>query len=249
MGNDAYRRVQSASLTHSQLVATRKHGVAYLRVMTTPNDDAATPPASDPAPDAAPAATPPAPGDATPPEGEANEPPELDDATKKLIEEARLDASRKANAEAANVRKRLKAFEDAEEKRKLEALSETERLQKERDDATQAAEAAKETARVALLRADVAVEAAKLNIVDADAALKLLDQSGIEYGEDGSIFGVKDALDALLVAKPYLKAESKPGDPNLSPSNGGRGAEPQLTPQQQTEALFNSTPNGKRIWG
>ena len=155
-------------------------------------------------------------------------------------------ATSKANREAQNLRKRLKEFEDAEQARKDAALSETERLQKQLADATAIATKAQEAAQAASLRAAIAVEAGKLNIVDADAALALIDTTGIEHSDDGTVNGVTDALTALIAAKPYLVA--KPGTPQLDPSNGGRQQPPALTPQQQTEQLYVGRSNASALW-
>lgn len=64
-------------------------------------------------------------------------------------------------------------------------------------------------AQQAMLAAEVARLSAKLGIVDPDAALALMDRSGIEF-KDGKVHGVEEALTDLLKAKPYLKANTAP---------------------------------------
>jgi hypothetical protein len=163
------------------------------------------------------------------------------------VAEAVKKATNKANREAQNLRKRLKELEDAEQERKDAALSETELLKKQLAEAADTATKAREAAQAAALRAAVAVEAGKLNIVDADAALALLNRDGIEHSDDGTVTGVTEALTALAEAKPYL-IESKPVNPRLDANNGGRSDAAELTPQQQTAQLLRGR-RGPSIWG
>lgn len=65
----------------------------------------------------------------------------------------------------------------------------------------------------------ILAEASKLGIVDVEAAAVLLDRSNIKVGEDGTTEGVKEALEVLLEAKPYLKGNPSTTNPVGSPSN------------------------------
>ena len=51
---------------------------------------------------------------------------------------------------------------------------------------------------------DIAAKAAKLGIIDPDAAYRLLDTSKLEYAEDGKPSNTEVLLQALLKDKPYL---------------------------------------------
>jgi Phage minor structural protein GP20 len=73
----------------------------------------------------------------------------------------------------------------------------------------------------ASLRAAVAVESIKLKIVDADAALALMDKAGISFGDDGSITGVEDALKKLIESKKYLVGEGFQSTPEGNPQRNG----------------------------
>lgn len=55
-----------------------------------------------------------------------------------------------------------------------------------------------------LIAAAVRAEGAALGLVDADAAVLLMDGKSIKVGEDGAVTGVKEALEALQKTKPYL---------------------------------------------
>lgn len=182
--------------------------------------------------------------ESTPPT--ATPPVEVTPEVQALIDEAAVAASRKANKEAIAAKKRLAELEAAEQKRKDAELSEAERLTKERDEAQALAAQAQQTAQAALLRAEVATQSIALNIVDSDTALAIMDRSDIKFNDDGTIDGVKQALDALTKAKPFL-VESKQRNPHLDPNNGGRGGEPTLTPEQQTAQLYSGS-HGKPIW-
>ena len=78
-----------------------------------------------------------------------------------------------------------------------------------------------------LISAEVRAVGAELNIIDIDAAFALMDKSGVAVGEDGSVTGVKEALEALTAAKPYLiktaAATSGTGSTGNFPRAGGDG--------------------------
>lgn len=190
----------------------------------------------------------------TPPAGESVQPPAGDQNSQSQtppagsegndpIEEARREASREANREAKAERDKRKAAEaerdkllaEAEERR-LAELSEAEQAKERAEKAEAELAAAQKLAQANALRAEVAVQAQALNIVDADSALKLMDTAGITHNDDGTVEGVKEALSKLIEAKPFLVG--KPGNPNLDPNNGGRHDAPELTPRQETQRAF-----------
>ena len=76
-----------------------------------------------------------------------------------------------------------------------------------------------------LISAEVRAVGTELNIIDIDAAFALMDKSGVKVGEDGSVTGVKEALEALTAAKPYLvkaaAASSGTGSAGNFPRTGG----------------------------
>ena len=75
-----------------------------------------------------------------------------------------------------------------------------------------------------LISAEVRAVGTELNIIDIDAAFVLMDKSGVKVGEDGSVTGVKEALEALTTAKPYLvkaAASSGTGSTGNFPRTGG----------------------------
>jgi len=97
-----------------------------------------------------------------------------------------------------------------EDEKKKAAMTESERLKAEKEEAEKKAVAATERANQRLIRSEVIAQASKMNIVDPDAAFTLLAREGITVEEDDSVKGVKEALALLVKAKPYLvKTEDK----------------------------------------
>lgn len=68
-----------------------------------------------------------------------------------------------------------------------------------------ALEKATASAKQLLVKAEVKVLAKDLDIVDADAAMALADLSKVQVTDDGKVEGVKEALEALLKDRPWLK--------------------------------------------
>jgi len=82
-----------------------------------------------------------------------------------------------------------------------------------------------------LIAAEVKTASVELKIVDPDAALALMDKSKIKVDDKGNVIGVKEALDALTKAKPYLvgKATGAWGDKQ------GGGAGDQATARDEAK--------------
>lgn len=93
---------------------------------------------------------------------------------------------------------------------RAKADEEKSELDKAREAATKAEaekQAALERANDRLIRAEVKSVAADLSIVDGEAAYALMDRSGVAVDDQGNVTGVKEALEALLESKPYLKGQ------------------------------------------
>ena len=88
-----------------------------------------------------------------------------------------------------------------------------------------ALEAAEKNAKQALLRAEVRALGAELGVVDADVVWQLVDLSKAQIADDGKITGVKEAIEALLKDKPFLKgstgAKAGVGAPGGNPGPSG----------------------------
>ena len=67
-----------------------------------------------------------------------------------------------------------------------------------------------------LIAAEIREVGAEMGLIDPEAALVLMDASGVAVNDDGSVSGVKEALETLLARKPYLAGRRRM-------STGGRG--------------------------
>jgi multidrug efflux pump subunit AcrA (membrane-fusion protein) len=117
------------------------------------------------------------------------------------------DALKKANAEAADRRKKLQAYEQAQAQRDAAQMSEAEKAQ-------QAADQVKALeAELRKTRADfaIATAAAKASI-DPELAARLVD---VEFDEAGKPLNIEAALTAALTKYPHLRpaAGSNPANP------------------------------------
>lgn len=122
------------------------------------------------------------------------------------------DYVRALRAEAAGHRTKAKGFEDQLGViRKAYAIADGQepdwaKVLADRDAAHKTAlEAAGAKAKGMLLAAEVKSVCAELGVVDSEAAAKLADLSKAQVGDDGKLSGVKEAIEELLKAKPYLK--------------------------------------------
>ena len=105
----------------------------------------------------------------------------------------------------------LTALEKAEEERKKAEMTEAERLKAEKEEADKKAAEAAEEAKKALEAAnkriidtEIRAIARSLNANDPSDVLALMDKSGVEINEDGSVKGVEEAVAALKEAKPWM---------------------------------------------
>ncbi|MCU6709349.1 scaffolding protein [Paenibacillus sp. J5C_2022] len=154
----------------------------------------------------------------------------------------RLGRERKKYADYDDLKAKLTEFETAEAERQKAAMTEQERIQAELDAAKRAAEeadsksaAAIEAANQRVIKAEFKIAAAGANIrKDAlDDAYVLVDKAGISVDDGGNVVGVKEALEALVDAKPYLieQAPAKPkkiGEPNNPEPDEKKTLEAQL---------------------
>ena len=86
-----------------------------------------------------------------------------------------------------------------------------------------ALEAAGKNAKEMLLRAEMRALGAELGVVDADVMWQLADLSKAQIADDGKVTGVKEAIEALLKDKPFLKAAAGAGKPGVGAPGGNPG--------------------------
>lgn len=125
-----------------------------------------------------------------------------------------------ANTEAATRRRKLKAYEDAEEARKTADMTELEKERKARTTAEERATKADANAREMLIRSAFVAESAKAGAAHPEDVYLLADKSGVEVSETGSVSGVAEAVKALVDAG-RIPMSGKPPAPNLDGGAGG----------------------------
>ena len=140
-------------------------------------------------------------------------------------------ALRKANAEAAQRRKALTAFEEAEAKRKEAELSEVEKAQKATQEWENKYSALSAEMKAAQMRSAFyeEIDAQKLTFPNSQAkkdAFALSDLSGVVMGDTGPE-GMADAVKALTKSHPHLfAAPQSAANINALDAGGSAGAEP-----------------------
>ena len=128
----------------------------------------------------------------------------------KKLEFSKEDVEEMFSTRVGREKKRLEkeyAKKYEEDKRKAN-LSENEKLKEEKEEAIKKANETLSQANKRLIRSEVIKEAVSLNIVDSDAAYKLMDKDSIEVDESGKVTGVKESLDELIKNKTYLVKSS-----------------------------------------
>jgi hypothetical protein len=110
--------------------------------------------------------------------------------------------------QARDQAKELETLRAAQKEAENAKLSEQEKLQNRVKELETQAAALAEEKKSLLVRTAVEREARKLNLVDEDAAYRLLDLNAIEFGDDGTPKNVETLLKALAKDKPYLVAQA-----------------------------------------
>ncbi|MEA4884265.1 MAG: DUF4355 domain-containing protein [Clostridia bacterium] len=119
---------------------------------------------------------------------------------------------------ARAAKEKEKALED---ERKKATMTETEKLKAAKEEAEANATKTLEAANEMFIRAEVKSIAADMGLVDGDAAYALIDRDSVEL-KSGKVTGVKEALEALVKTKPWIKrAEGKGGSVGAGTNPGG----------------------------
>lgn len=126
---------------------------------------------------------------------------------------------------AGRLERELEALRKADEDRKNADLSEVDRLKKELAARDAAIEAAAAQAKAGRLAGASLAAAARLGFADPEDAQRFLDADAIEWDDSGAPKNVQALLEAVLKAKPYLKA-SFTQPPDLGQGARGRAGVP-----------------------
>lgn len=167
---------------------------------------------------------------------------------------AELEHSGKnAREQADRQAKKLLAYEKAEQERKDAELSEIERAKKQQAELQAKHEAYVQQMQARITRYEVERAAATLNIIDPDAAVRLLDLDALEYDDNGKPTNAEKLLEKLIKQKPYLapKAPEPPAEqPTETPvSTPPRGvpALPAMNPGRTQINAPNTVPDGQPV--
>lgn len=138
-----------------------------------------------------------------------------------------------ARDQAAQFRAELKALREAKRQEKEAEKTEAQRVvEMESEVARLRAELAS-----ARLESSVAAHAARLNIIDPEAAVKLLDRSLLELDEEGNPKNVEAALRELIKERPYLAPKAPVSVPTPGSSNAASGTAPGPVPRLTAEEI------------
>ena len=129
------------------------------------------------------------------------------------LEEGRA-ALKRVNSESAGRRKKLEAFEEAEEARKLADMTELEKLQAELQSERDAHAAAEQGALQAKIAYAVELAAAKANFHNPADAMAFLGDAEFTLDDKGKVEGVAEALAKLVKERPHLVKTPAPNDPD-----------------------------------
>lgn len=78
-------------------------------------------------------------------------------------------------------------------------------------------------------------EAQKLNPVNIDAVIRLVDQTSLEYTEEGEVSGVSEALQAIQEQVPQLFTVTPPQNVGRESGNPDKGASTRVYTQEQID--------------
>lgn len=126
---------------------------------------------------------------------------------------------------AGRLERELEALKRADEERKTADLSEVEKLRKQLAERDAAIEAAAAQAKAGRLAGASLAAAARLGFADPEDAQRFLDMDAIEWDDSGAPKNVQALLEAVLKAKPYLKA-SFTQPPDLGQGQRGKAGVP-----------------------
>jgi|GEM_PF-3130431 len=163
-----------------------------------------------------------------------NDPPQ-DPPAPKMYDE---DYVKKLRDEAAKYRTKAKELETNSQTQQQEMLNKVFtalginpdpnlEFEKQLTAAQQAAQDAEKRANEKLIRAEVKSISADLNIIDAEAAYLFADKAAFSVKEDGSVEGVREALEKVIQEKPYLVTNpAEPKQNQYIPGPKQKGNEP-----------------------
>ena len=166
----------------------------------------------------------------------------LEEALARITE---LEHSHKnAREQADRQAKKLSTYEKAEQEAKDAQLSEIERIKKQHTELQAQHETYTRQMQERVVRYEVERQAARLGIIDPDAAVRLLDWSELEMNDDGTPTNAEKLLEKLLKNKPYL-APTQSQQPATPARGNSAPAVPAMNPGRTNIAPPDALPPGK----
>ena len=137
--------------------------------------------------------------------------------------QAELDRARvalkAANAEAAERRRKLTAYEEQDAQRKEAEMTDLQKAQAKLAEMEQTLQETNQRARHTALSAEFKTQAALAGAAHPEDALALAGDATRYFAEDGNVQGVSEAVQALIEAG-RLPTRGKPAPPNLDAGAG-----------------------------
>jgi hypothetical protein len=167
----------------------------------------------------------------------------------------RLERERKKYEGFDEIKAEYERLKKAEEERKQAEMTELERLQaklaeleKQAAEAEQAKAQTLEAANKRLIKSEFKVLAKELGVRSEalEDAFVLADLSAVEVDEDGNVKGVKEAVEALKKAKPYLFGGNEYADPTPG-NNEAKRADSKESMKRKLQELAEKARKSGRI--
>lgn len=163
---------------------------------------------------------------------ESNEPKVFDaDYVKELRNEAAKYRTERNEVQKSveEFQTRLQEYENKIKEFEKEKMTVEERQKLEFKEAVTKAQELENEIRSTRLEAAVAKNVRKFDLADADATLKLMDHSKVQYNDDGRPANIEDVLTATLEQYPFLKGSGKKVVADPGTTNPGRQKNSALT--------------------
>jgi hypothetical protein len=165
---------------------------------------------------------------------------EFDAERAKATIKAQRESERKARADMRAAQKQLEEAQAKLKEREDAEKSELEKAQARIKDLEDKVLKSERNAQETALRYEVALQAAKLNLYDADVAFRLLDSAQVEYDAEGKPSNVAALLTALAKAHPYLVKAGASANVTPSPEADKKPVTDEDRQRRLGNRLFNA---------
>lgn len=149
-----------------------------------------------------------------------------------------LDEARKLRSEANSLRKRLRELEERDAAAEAAKLTETERIQRERDAMAKELADLKEAGRRQSIESAAIAAAARIGYANPADAMAFIAPEDIQTGDDGMPTNIEALVAKVAKERPYLAPPKSAGSADVTAS-GARAASPRnFTRKQAADPVF-----------